>query len=767
MRLLSAPSPVLVLALPLGVLCSLCGCPTAGPDAGPGSPDAGAADAGARLGDGGPGPDAGEPREDAGAHDGGSADGGPPRSHGLERREPNTTCALPGSPPTGVPALSAEPLPDAPALVDAVQVLPLPSSSKLLAALRGGAIVTFDIDGAGADLLLDLGARAEGGVLGVALHPSWPATPKLYAAFIAHSPRRLVLSSFEVDSDALVADPLSEVVLLEEAHASGPDGGAPLFGFDGMLYLPLGVGSDDGAASDRSARSGSVLRLDVDGVAPYVPADNPFANDAGAAPEVWAKGFRDPRCLLDSLVGRVLCLDRGVLSLEIDTLSGGADYGWPRMDGSTCVAPGDDACTDGSLRRPLLQQADGEACAPRAGVLYRGRELGELSSVLLFGSACGGTLHGVRFDGTNARADGPVLDLGEPLAGVFADAAGEPLVLAASGALFRLRRPAGEAPPVFPIALSDTGCFSDVVARAPAAGVIPYAVRAPLWSDGAGKERYFALPGEEKIGFTTTGAWQMPIGTLLIKTFLSPAASDPDTAAFPMETRFIVRRGADAWEGYSYMWTQDGSDALLLDGGERRGYELVSEEGGGTETHVHTFPSRSDCLLCHNAANGRALGLHTGRLNGDFDYGGFVDNQLAAMDHIGLFEPPLPAPPDELPRWPQLHDEDAPVSERARAYLAGNCAHCHLPGGPPQTFIDLRFETPFAQQRLCDEVPLYGDFGIPDARIIKPGERAGSELFFRVTQRGPGQMPPLATLLVDDEATAVIGQWIDGLASCP
>lgn len=107
------------------------------------------------------------------------------------------------------------------------------------------------------------------------------------------------------------------------------------------------------------------------------------------------------------------------------------------------------------------------------------------------------------------------------------------------------------------------------------------------------------------------------------------------------------------------------------------------------------------------------------------------------------------------------------MADRARAYLAGNCAHCHQPGGPPQTLIDLRYETPFAEQKLCDEVPLYGDFGTPGARVVKPGDRSLSELFFRITRRGAGQMPPLATSLVDEESTAVVGQWIDGLDSCP
>ena len=183
--------------------------------------------------------------------------------------------------------------------------------------------------------------------------------------------------------------------------------------------------------------------------------------------------------------------------------------------------------------------------------------------------------------------------------------------------------------------------------------------------------------------------------------------------------------------------------------------------------HRHTFPDRSQCLLCHNAAAGRALGLQTGRMNTEHDYDGFVENQLSAMDYVSLFSDPLPKPPDALPRFAEPSDETAPLEDRARAWLYANCSHCHRPNGTTPVSRDFRYETAPADTHACGVTPRYKISQIPDARIIDPGASANSELFFRLSRRDQNQMPPIATLIVDPNGVDVLQRWIDSLSACP
>jgi mono/diheme cytochrome c family protein len=154
-------------------------------------------------------------------------------------------------------------------------------------------------------------------------------------------------------------------------------------------------------------------------------------------------------------------------------------------------------------------------------------------------------------------------------------------------------------------------------------------------------------------------------------------------------------------------------------------------------------------------------------MNRTFDYGGVTDNQLRAMDHVGLFTDGLPSPPDMLPSMPNPLDASAPLDARARAYLQGNCAHCHHPGGPTSMTMDLRFETSFTATNTCNATPRGGDLGVPGASIIYPGEPSLSVLYLRMTRRDANQMPPLATYLVDTDAANVVASWIQSLAGCP
>ena len=103
------------------------------------------------------------------------------------------------------------------------------------------------------------------------------------------------------------------------------------------------------------------------------------------------------------------------------------------------------------------------------------------------------------------------------------------------------------------------------------------------------------------------------------------------------------------------------------------------------------------------------------------------------------------------------------IEQRARTYLAVNCAQCHRPGGPGGGNLDLRFDTQLAMTGMIDVTAQSGDLGLPAARVVAPGSRTSSVLWERLRRLDDKRMPPLGTHRVDQEAVDMIGTWIDGL----
>ncbi len=92
-----------------------------------------------------------------------------------------------------------------------------------------------------------------------------------------------------------------------------------------------------------------------------------------------------------------------------------------------------------------------------------------------------------------------------------------------------------------PALLSQTGAFTDLRTLTPAAGLIPYDVIVPFWSDGAAKLRFMALPKGLQIGFTPDGEWTFPAGTVFVKTFELPTDESNPQLRRRLETRLLVR----------------------------------------------------------------------------------------------------------------------------------------------------------------------------------------------------------------------------------
>jgi hypothetical protein len=80
--------------------------------------------------------------------------------------------------------------------------------------------------------------------------------------------------------------------------------------------------------------------------------------------------------------------------------------------------------------------------------------------------------------------------------------------------------------------------------------------------------------------------------------------------------------------------------------------------------------------------------------------------------------------------------------------------------------MDLRYTTALGDTNACDTTPLNGNIGIPNARLIAPGDSGRSLLVERMRRRDIHGMPPLGSTVVDSANVAQVAAWIDGLTAC-
>src|SRR5262249_38093038 len=125
------------------------------------------------------------------------------------------------------------------------------------------------------------------------------------------------------------------------------------------------------------------------------------------------------------------------------------------------------------------------------------------------------------------------------------DGKGNLLVADHGGAYYYLEKapPDPKAAAAFPRKLSETGLFRSVKGHEVQPGLIPYSVNAPLWSDGAYKERYIALPGDDpRIDIGTNRGWNFPDLTVLVKSFALEAVEGDAATRRWVETRLLTKQ---------------------------------------------------------------------------------------------------------------------------------------------------------------------------------------------------------------------------------
>jgi uncharacterized repeat protein (TIGR03806 family) len=312
-----------------------------------------------------------------------------------------------------------------------------------------------------------------------------------------------------------------------------------------------------------------------------------------------------------------------------------------------------------------------------------------------------------------------------------------------------------------PALLSQTGVFKDTPNLVPSDGLIPYDLIVAFWSDGASKLRWIAAPAE-KIGFSPTGEWTFPPGVVFVKTFELPLDAANPSRKRRLETRLLVRDRNGGVYGVVYKWKADNSDAELLSSSLTEDIPIKAADGT-THTQTWYYPSRQNCLECHNARAGGVLGVKTRQLNHDFTYpSGAVKNELLMWNDLGLFAPGF-ADEDvaKFTRLAAANDTTRSLEDRARSYFDANCSQCHRPGGTVANF-DARYDTPLDQQNIVDGHVLI-DERIDRSRVIAPNDIWRSIAYMRVNTVGEVRMPPLARETIDENGVTLLRQWITSL----
>ena len=287
----------------------------------------------------------------------------------------------------------------------------------------------------------------EEGLLGLAFHPDYAANGRFFVYYSASSPRRTVLSRFQVSGDQSRADAASEAIVLEvEQPFSNHNGGMIAFGPDGLLYVAVG---DGGAGGDPRGNGqnvatllGSLLRIDVDsptgGLGYAIPDGNPFPG-GGARGEIWAYGLRNPwRFSFDRASGDLWLADVGQREREeIDLVRRGGNYGWNVMEGADCFEPSRNCRREG-LELPVWDYDHSLGCSVTGGYVYRGQAIPWLQGAYVYGDFCSGFVWGLRYDGARVTEHALLLDSGLNISSFGEDDAGELYVTAFDGVVYRI-----------------------------------------------------------------------------------------------------------------------------------------------------------------------------------------------------------------------------------------------------------------------------------------------------------------------------------------
>jgi glucose/arabinose dehydrogenase len=316
-------------------------------------------------------------------------------------------------------------------------------------------------DPASAALVLDITDRtefgSEAGLLGLAFHPDFPATPLAYVSYTRDGPNQQTplvsyISEFRSNDGGQTLDPGSErpILTLNQPYTNH-NGGNITFGPDGYLYIGFGDGGSGGDPQNHAQNVedllGSFLRIDINVTPPgtyAIPPDNPFAGNRdcdGGCPEIYAWGVRNPwRWSFDTATGRLWAGDVGQdIWEEIDIIENGGNYGWRCYEGDAPYNTNGCGPQD-NYDAPIAVYNHSQGVAVTGGFVYHGRRVPGLRNIYVYGDYSSGRIWGINST-TLEPLPRMLLDTPRVISSFGQDQRGEIyLVDYANGRLYRIDR---------------------------------------------------------------------------------------------------------------------------------------------------------------------------------------------------------------------------------------------------------------------------------------------------------------------------------------
>jgi len=627
-------------------------------------------------------------------------------------------------------------------------------------------------------------ANKGSGLVGIALHPKFgdPDSPHFRELFLFYAmgdnepPIYDVLAKYKFSSDLDSILKTSEEILIQQYDRSFEhDGGAVFFDQEGYLYLTLG---DEGFPYTRDLENsqsienklfGGIIRIDVDmdekrshpinrqpkqnedrpdslpGTFTqnyFIPNDNP-----------WVDGSSSPfTAYYDTAERNIWVADVGDASWEeLSIVSAKSNGMWPYFEGpEKKITPPDEIL--GNPSYPVHFYGRDEGVTIIGGFIYRGDKHPKLNGSFIFGDHYSGSIWSY-----NAEQENPVSLLTRGVGRIvtyFPCLDGGICAMRLNGQILRLDENA--VVETAPELLSDLGVFDELESLTPSSGIMPYEINAPLWSDGAAKKRWISLPDTSKIVFDRVNPWTFPVGTVFIKHFELPISED---SIKRLETRFFVIDLDKNGYGLTYRWDSTDTDATLV------GFEEVAHDtleilmDSEQKSQVWSYPTRSQCVQCHNDNAKFVLGVKTSQMNRDVAPNPEMKavNQISLWLELGFFEDH--EIPTDLPSLSYIGDTSYSPEQRVRSYLDANCSHCHQPYGVNTNF-DARFNTQLRNQKILGH-EVVSQNSVAGNNIISPGNLETSEMWIRDSSLGSNKMPPLAKSKLDELYLEVLMEWIE------